>query len=118
MEGDGRRVRMVQWLPAPAAQGQSLRRKCDGSALPPQVCGRGRRTEHSYRFRYTCPVMFVAWIALAAAIASEIAATLSLKPAGHGSLAAIALVVVGYVASFALMLVVLRRMEVSVAYAI
>jgi small multidrug resistance pump len=62
--------------------------------------------------------MFVAWIALAAAIASEIAATLSLKPAGHGSLPAVALVVVGYVASFALMLVVLRRMEVSVAYAI
>ncbi|QEC46546.1 QacE family quaternary ammonium compound efflux SMR transporter [Baekduia soli] len=62
--------------------------------------------------------MFVAWIALAVAIASEIVATLSLKAAGGGSVGAVALVVIGYVASFALMLVVLRRIEVSVAYAI
>jgi small multidrug resistance pump len=62
--------------------------------------------------------MLVAWTALAAAIASEIVGTLSLKPAGHGSLPAIALVVVGYAASFALMLVVLRRIEVSLAYAV
>jgi small multidrug resistance pump len=62
--------------------------------------------------------MFFAWLALAAAIVSEIVATLSLKPAGHGSVPAIGLVVVGYAASFLLMLVVLRRIEVSVAYAI
>ena len=62
--------------------------------------------------------MLFAWAALAAAIASEIVATLSLKPAGHGSLPALGVVIVGYVASFALMLVVLRRIEVSVAYAI
>jgi small multidrug resistance pump len=62
--------------------------------------------------------MLLAWLALAAAIASEIVGTLSLKPAGHGSVPAIALVVVGYAASFLLMLVVLRRIEVSVAYAI
>ena len=62
--------------------------------------------------------MLLAWLALAAAIASEIAGTLSLKHAGHGSVPAIALVVVGYAASFSLMLVVLRRIEVSVAYAV
>jgi small multidrug resistance pump len=62
--------------------------------------------------------MFVAWAALAAAIATEIVATLSLKTAGQGSVPAIALVVGGYVASFVLMLVVLKRIEVSIAYAI
>jgi small multidrug resistance pump len=62
--------------------------------------------------------MLLAWLALAAAIVSEIVGTLSLKPAGHGSVPAIGLVVVGYAASFLLMLVVLRRIEVSVAYAI
>ena len=62
--------------------------------------------------------MVVAWIALAIAIASEVSATLSLKAAGGGSVGAVALVIGGYVASFALMLVVLRRIEVSVAYTI
>src|SRR3954449_6763931 len=62
--------------------------------------------------------MFFAWTALAAAIASEIIATLSLKPAGQGSVPAIAVVVVGYVASFGLMLLVLKRIEVSIAYAV
>jgi small multidrug resistance pump len=62
--------------------------------------------------------MFAAWTALTAAITAEVLATLALKPAGDGSVPAIAGVVVGYVASFALMLVVLRKMEVSIAYAI
>jgi small multidrug resistance pump len=62
--------------------------------------------------------MFVAWVSLTAAIASEIVGTLSLKPAGHGSLPALALVILGYAASFILMLVALKRMEVSMAYAI
>ena len=62
--------------------------------------------------------MFVAWTALIAAITSEVLATLALKPAGDGSVPAIAGVVVGYAASFALMPLVLRKMEVSVAYAI
>jgi small multidrug resistance pump len=62
--------------------------------------------------------MFVAWTALTAAITSEVLATLALKPAGGGSVPAIAGVVVGYVASFALMLIVLKKMEVSIAYAI
>ena len=62
--------------------------------------------------------MLLAWTALTAAITSEVLATLALKPAGDGSVPAIAGVVVGYVTSFALMLVVLRRMEVSIAYAI
>jgi small multidrug resistance pump len=62
--------------------------------------------------------MFVAWIALAAAIASEVVATLSLKTAGDGSVPAITVVVAGYVASFLLLIVVLRRIEVSIAYAV
>ena len=62
--------------------------------------------------------MLLAWTALTAAITSEVVATLALKPAGDGSVPAIAVVVVGYVASFLLMLVVLRRLEVSIAYAI
>lgn len=59
-----------------------------------------------------------AWLALVIAILSEVAATLSLKSAGGGSVAAIAVVVVGYVASFALLTVVLRDIEVGTAYAV
>jgi small multidrug resistance pump len=62
--------------------------------------------------------MLIAWTALAVAIACEVVATLSLKHAGEGSPSALALVVAGYAASLVLMLVVLRRIEVSVAYAI
>jgi small multidrug resistance pump len=62
--------------------------------------------------------MLLAWTALTAAITSEVIATLALKPAGDGSVPAIGVVVVGYVVSFLLMLVVLRRLEVSIAYAI
>jgi small multidrug resistance pump len=62
--------------------------------------------------------MFLAWSALAAAIASEIVGTLALKPASHGSVPAMAIVFAGYAASFVLMLVVLKRIEVSTAYAV
>jgi small multidrug resistance pump len=47
--------------------------------------------------------MLLAWFALAAAIASEIAGTLALKSASGGSVSAVGLVVVGYATSFALM---------------
>src|SRR6478672_8687600 len=76
------------------------------------------RSVRPYRFWYTCSIMLLAWTALTAAITSEVVATLALKPAGDGSVVAIGVVVVGYVASFLLMLVVLRRLEVSIAYAI
>ncbi len=62
--------------------------------------------------------MLLAWSALSLAIASEIAATLSLKAAGDGSIAAAVTVAVGYVVSFLLLLVVVRRIEVSIAYAV
>ena len=62
--------------------------------------------------------MLLAWFALAAAIASEIAGTLALKSASGGSASAVGLVVVGYATSFALMFVVLRRIDVSIAYAV
>ena len=62
--------------------------------------------------------MLLAWFYLAAAIASEIAATLSLKQAGNGSIPAIAVSVAGYVASLGLLMLVLKRMDVSLAYAV
>lgn len=62
--------------------------------------------------------MFLAWFYLAAAIALEVTATLSLKTAGEGRPVAIAAVLVGYIGSFGLLLLVLRRMDVSIAYAV
>jgi small multidrug resistance pump len=62
--------------------------------------------------------MLLSWILLALAITSEVAATLALRAAGDGRPAAIALVVVGYLASFALLGLVLKRIEVSTAYAV
>jgi small multidrug resistance pump len=62
--------------------------------------------------------MFLAWSALAGAIASEIVGTLALKAASRGSVPAMGVVFVGYAASFVLMLVVLKRMDVSTAYAV
>ncbi len=62
--------------------------------------------------------MLLAWIYLTAAIGLEVTATLSLKSAGSGSPFAIAAVVVGYLGSFAFLFLVLRRMDVSVAYAV
>ncbi len=59
-----------------------------------------------------------AWIALVFAILTEVAATVALKSAGEGSVPAIAVVVVGYLASFVLLAVVLRSIEVGTTYAI
>jgi small multidrug resistance pump len=62
--------------------------------------------------------MLFAWIYLTLAIGLEVTATLSLKAAGDGNPLAIVAVFVGYVGSFAFLLLVLRRMDVSVAYAV
>lgn len=62
--------------------------------------------------------MVVAWLTLALAIALEVTATLSLRAAGVGHPSAVTLVVVGYVGSFVCLYVVLKRIDVSVAYAV
>src|SRR5215218_3974013 len=62
--------------------------------------------------------MSVSYLLLALAIVSEVIGTISLRAAGEGRPAAIALVVVTYLASFALLAIVLRQIDVSVAYAI
>ena len=59
-----------------------------------------------------------AWIALVFAILLEVAATLSLKAAGGGSLPATVAVVVGYLGSFVLLAIVLRSIEIGTTYAI
>ncbi len=59
-----------------------------------------------------------AWLALVLAILMEVTATLSLKAAGAGNLLAGAVVVVGYLGSFALLAVVLRSIEIGTTYAI
>lgn len=59
-----------------------------------------------------------AWIALALAIALEVAATLSLKAAGGGHVVASVVVAVGYLSSFALLAFVLRTIEIGTTYAI
>ena len=59
------------------------------------------------------------WLLLSLAIGTEIAATVSLKASeGFTRLAPSIIVVVGYVASFALLARALRTIEVGVAYAI
>jgi small multidrug resistance pump len=59
------------------------------------------------------------WLLLAGAIASEVAATTSLKAsAGFTRPGPAVVVVVGYVASFALLALVLRDLPVGVVYAI
>jgi small multidrug resistance pump len=59
------------------------------------------------------------WLLLSLAIATEIAATVSLKASeGFTRLVPSIIVVVGYVASFALLARALRTIEVGVAYAI
>ena len=59
-----------------------------------------------------------AWIALTFAILAEVAATVALKSAGEGSVPATVVVVAGYLASFVLLAVVLRSIEVGTTYAI
>ena len=62
--------------------------------------------------------MLASWFLLALAIGSEVAATLALRAAGQGRPLAIAVVIAGYLASFALLALVLRRIDVSTAYAV
>lgn len=58
------------------------------------------------------------WFLLVIAILSEVTATLALRAAGEGSRPALVIVVVGYVVSLGLLAVVVRHLEVSVAYAV
>jgi small multidrug resistance pump len=60
----------------------------------------------------------VIWVVLVAAIAMEVAATASLKPAGRGDVAAIIVVGVGYVGALTLLAVVVQTLEVGVVYAV
>jgi multidrug transporter EmrE-like cation transporter len=58
------------------------------------------------------------WTYLSLAIASEVAATLALRSAGRGHAAAVAVVVIGYLLSFVLLVQVLKRIDISIAYAV
>ncbi len=59
-----------------------------------------------------------AWFALALAIAAEVAGTVALRAAGAGRPWAIVVVVAGYGASFGLLFLVLRSIEIGTAYAV
>lgn len=58
------------------------------------------------------------WFLLVIAICTEVTATLALRAAGEGSRSAIVVVVLGYVISLGLLAVVVRHLDVSVAYAV
>lgn len=58
------------------------------------------------------------WFLLVIAICTEVTATLALRAAGEGSRPAIVVVVLGYVISLGLLAVVVRHLDVSVAYAV
>ena len=58
------------------------------------------------------------WILLLIAIVTEVTATLALRAAGEGNRVAIAVAVVGYVTSLGLLAVVVKHLDVSVAYAV
>ena len=58
------------------------------------------------------------WFLLTAAILSEVTATLALRAAGEGHRVALVVVIAGYVLSLALLAVVVRHIELSIAYAI
>ncbi len=62
--------------------------------------------------------MLTGYALLALAIVFEVVATVSLRAAGQGRPLAIAAVVIGYLASFVLLALVLKRIEISTAYAI
>lgn len=62
--------------------------------------------------------MLLAWLYLAGAISLEVCATLSLRTAGDGNPLAIAGVVLGYASSFGLLFLVLKKLDVSTAYAV
>jgi small multidrug resistance pump len=60
-----------------------------------------------------------AWVLLAVAIATEVVGTLALRASdGMSHLVPAIIVIVGYVASFALLAVVLKTMPVGIVYAI
>jgi small multidrug resistance pump len=64
-------------------------------------------------------VLMVAWLCLALAIASEVTATLQLRELANGfRFGPAAIVTVGYIASFALMVPALKTINVGVSYAI
>ena len=58
------------------------------------------------------------WLLLSIAITLEVAATLSLRSAGDGNGLALVVVVLGYVGSLGLLAVVVRHLDVSIAYAV
>ena len=58
------------------------------------------------------------WILLTIAILCEVTATLALRAAGEGHRVAIVAVVLGYVVSLSLLAVVVKHLDVSVAYAV
>ena len=61
----------------------------------------------------------LAWVLLAAAIATEVVGTLALRASdGMSHLVPAIIVIVGYVASFGLLAVVLKTMPVGIVYAI
>ena len=60
----------------------------------------------------------LAAVLLLLAIVAEVAATSALRSAGDGNAWAIAVVVVGYVGSLGLLALIVRLMDVGVAYAV
>jgi small multidrug resistance pump len=58
------------------------------------------------------------WILLALTVVLEVAATLSLRAAGNGDWRAIVVVIVGYGLSYACLALVMRKLDVSIVYAI
>jgi small multidrug resistance pump len=62
--------------------------------------------------------MLLAWVFLGLAICFEVTATSSLKLASDGKPWAIAIVVVGFAASFGLLILALKKLDVSTTYAV
>lgn len=62
--------------------------------------------------------MVQAWVFLALAICFEVTATSSLKAASDGKMWAIGVAVVGFTVSFALVILALKKLEVSTTYAV
>ena len=61
----------------------------------------------------------IAWVLLAAAIATEVVGTLALRASdGLSRLVPTIIVIVGYLASFGLLAVVLKTMPVGIVYAV
>jgi small multidrug resistance pump len=58
------------------------------------------------------------WLLLSVAILTEVSATLALRTAADGHRGAIVGVVVGYALSLALLALVVKHLEVSIAYAV